>query len=340
MIDRLKMFDTLYALAADEGREEALFGKCAPLAREAFQRSLIGDEFPLLWFEVPLAGSPRFDLHVALSRAALKAGACFLPGAGNGYEALFDWYMREEAGGGGLAFAYDVGDGRIDQPAVHVNVNNAPLGDMGRFFDLVAGNDAAELYDSFTRRLPHGWRVWYAGVHPGRLGAPLRVDCFVNQEAKGAYVQDSGLLERDLASCGFVANCDALSSLVAPILQSPFDLELQFDVLRDGTLGPTLGLSAGFDLWSASTMRPLFEEGGAGAELFKHAELQGLADARWREVSGAFYSMRIPIGSETCVLYCLPTFFKLRMRSGSALDAKLYLQAGCVSYPSNTKRPA
>ncbi|MDO4537165.1 MAG: hypothetical protein Q4B54_03305, partial [Coriobacteriales bacterium] len=66
-ITPLAIYDALYSLAADEGREEALFGSCAPLAREAFCRSELRDmdEFPLLWFELFLTGEPRFDLHVA-----------------------------------------------------------------------------------------------------------------------------------------------------------------------------------------------------------------------------------------------------------------------------------
>ena len=102
-IDRLTLYDALYGLAADEGREQALFGSCAPLAHEAFGRSLAQDGFPIVWFELPLAGKPRFDLHVALSRKQLQAGAQFLAGAGNGYDELLRWYADEEQGGNGLA---------------------------------------------------------------------------------------------------------------------------------------------------------------------------------------------------------------------------------------------
>ena len=92
---------------------------------------------------------------MALSREDLRGGARFLPCSGNGYDELFRWYAAEERGGGGLAFAYDVSDGRIDNPAVHVNVNNAPLDDMGRFFDITAGEGAADLYRGFADRLPN-----------------------------------------------------------------------------------------------------------------------------------------------------------------------------------------
>ena len=325
------MYDVIYGLAAGEGRERSLFGSCAPLAREAYRRSLAGGEPPIIWFEVPLLGAPRFDLHVALSREALRGDVRFAHGVGNGYDELLRWYAQEERGGGGLAFAYDVGDGRVDDPAVHVNVNHAPLGDMGRFFDLTAGAGAAELYSSFVNRLPRGWRVLYTGVHPGRPGSHLRVDCSFGDELQDAYAADGALLEADLRACGFTATGPALRELAALVLGSPFALELQFDVMRDGTLGPTLGMSAAFSLHAPDTVRSLFGEGGPAAELFGAAERMGLADARWRHIPGAAFAKIVPDDGAPLALYCAPTFLKLRVRGGEPLDAKAYLQAGAAT---------
>ena len=326
----MDVFDALYTLAASDGCEEELFGSCAPLAREAFRRSLVAEGFPIVWFEMPLLGEPRFDLHVALSRGMLHAAARFLPGAGNGYDRLFSWYESEEPGGGGLAFAYDIGEGRIDDPAVHVNVNNAPLSHMDRFFCLAADADAAACYTGFASRLPQDWRVWYAGVHPGRPGSPVRVDCFTGAKAKETYAADLSLLERDLRSCGFSAISPALRKLAMPILKSPYNLELQFDVMRDGAPGPTLGISAGFPYLSASTVRPLFEEGGQAGALLRAIEGLGLADARWRFIADTIFSRAIYTQGAPLALYCSPTFVKLRMRDGEPLDAKVYLQAGAA----------
>lgn len=327
MIDRLSLYDAIYGLSADGPCEEALYGSCAPMARTAFERSLIGDEFPLIWFEVPLTGEARFDLHVALSRGSLKSGVSFLPGAGSGYDELFRWYAEEEVGGAGLAFAYDVSEGRIDQPAVHVNVNNAPLADIHRFFDLAAGDGAAERYFGFVARLPHAWRVWYTGVHPGRPGSPVRVDCFVNHEGKTRYQKDISLFEADLKALGFEAISPALFDVAQLVLSSPYNLELQFDVMADGTCGPTIGISAAFTLRAATLMRSLFEGDGVAAQLMEGIEKLGLADSRWHYVPRAIYSMLTNVEEERITLYCLPTFVKMRVRDGVPLDAKLYFQA-------------
>lgn len=327
MFTNLQIYDALYTLAARGECEDALYGTTQPLAREAFARSLAGNDFPLVWFELPLLGMPRFDLHVALARTSLVPGTTFAPGAGSGYDQLLAWYCEEEPGGGGLAFAFDVGDGRIEDPAVHVNINNAPLSSMERFFGQTAGIEAAALYRDFTSRLPEAWSVWYTGVHPGRPGSPVRVDCFVNTERRNAYAADIAILESDLRSCGFSASLASLADVAEPILSSPFGLELQFDVLRDGSLGSTIGLSACFSLMAEGTARAMLAEGGAMFTLLKKAEALGMADSRWQKLTDGLFTRMVRIGEHTMALYGSPTFAKLRIRDGAPLDVKIYLEA-------------
>ena len=79
MLDRTILYNILYALAARNGRDKVLFGGCHPLSQEAFERSLACDAFPEIWFELPLAGEPWFDLHALTARADLKPGMTFAP---------------------------------------------------------------------------------------------------------------------------------------------------------------------------------------------------------------------------------------------------------------------
>ena len=83
MLNRTIVYDILYALAARDGRQEILFGDCAPLAHDAFERSLVGDGFPELWFEMPLLGDPWFDFHALASREEL-AGCSSFPASRTG----------------------------------------------------------------------------------------------------------------------------------------------------------------------------------------------------------------------------------------------------------------
>lgn len=322
----VEAFDTLYKLAIDGGSEPALFGQCAPLAREALRSSPASCPFSWMWFEVPLSGPARFDLHVSYSRDDLQGRFGESTCAHGRYADLFRWYAAADRGGNGLALAYDVGDGRIERPAVHLNVNNAPAADMEGFFDHAAGEGAYAAYRGFEKRLPRSWRVWYAGVHPGRTGSHLRVDCFVDDAAKQGYAADFGLLERDLSSCGFQPVPSALAELTSPILESPFDLELQFDVARDGAVGGTIGVSATFPTGGSSAARSLFQHGSAACELLEKIEGLGLSDDRWKHIASASYAIAVNVGDDQLALYCAPTFVKLRMRDGEPLGAKMYLQ--------------
>ena len=71
-MDKRLRYELLYALAARSGREKALFGTCAPGAREAFDHSSPGRAFPEIWFEIPLSGEPRFDFHAGSRRAGAQ----------------------------------------------------------------------------------------------------------------------------------------------------------------------------------------------------------------------------------------------------------------------------
>ena len=59
---QMTVFDALYSIAAGDGRGEALFGNSFDLARNAYERTLIGDGYPAIYIEFPLLGSPGFDL--------------------------------------------------------------------------------------------------------------------------------------------------------------------------------------------------------------------------------------------------------------------------------------
>lgn len=322
------LYETLHHLASKDADD--LFGTNAPLAHEAFEHALASPSMPTVWFEVPLSGPPRFDLHVAHSNGVLHKYAPFASDAMDGHGGLLNWYASEPREGGGLALAYDVGDGRIDAPAVHVNVNGAKAFDAEGFFAHVGRPEAAALYRSFAVRLPQGWHIWYFGVHPGRPGAPVRIDCFVDESVKRAYAADPTKLEEDLREAGFAVEGSAVQRIGAEVAASPFGMELQFDVLSDGSLGQTVGISAQFPLVVASAARPLWEPAGSAAQLMKFAVDSSIADARWQHIRDTIFSTAVRIDSATQALYCIPVFAKFRVRADRLFDTKIYLQASAV----------
>ena len=328
--DATMLYETLYRLASKDA-ECDLFGTNAPLAQEAFRRASVGGSVPTVWFEVPLSGPPRFDLHVAHSNADLHERAPFASDAMDGRGELLNWYASEPREGGGLALAYDVGDGRVDTPAVHVNVNAAKTFDIEGFFDHVGRPEARALYQGFAKRLPQGWHIWYFGVHPGRSGAPVRVDCFVDKSLKRTYAAEPAKLEEDLRKVGFVVEGSTARRVGAKVAASPFGMELQFDVLSDGALGQTMGVSAQFPLAAANAARLLWEPGGGAARLMEFAVNSRIADTRWRRVRDTMFSTAVRNGNIMQALYCVPVFAKFRVCADRLVDAKVYLQAGAVS---------
>ena len=328
--DATMLYETLYSLASKDA-ECDLFGPNALLAQEAFRRASEGVSVPSVWFEIPLSGPQRFDLHVAHGNADLHEHAPFASDAMDGHGELLNWYASEPREGGGLALAYDVGDGRIDAPAVHANVNAAKAFDVEGFFARVGRPEATALYHDFAKRLPQGWHIWYFGVHPGRSGAPVRVDCFVDKSLKRTYAVEPAKLEEDLRKAGFAVEGSAARCIGAEVAASPFGMELQFDILSDGALGRTMGVSARLPLVAASAARLLWEPAGKAAQLMEFAENSCIADARWRRVRDILFSTAVRNGSISQALYCVPVFAKFRVCADKLLDAKVYLQAGAVS---------
>ena len=87
---QMTVFDALYSIAAGDGRGEALFGSSFDIARDVYERTLIGDGYPTAYLEFPLLGSPGFDLLSVHS--SVQPGSRFASGAGFGYQAMFDWF--------------------------------------------------------------------------------------------------------------------------------------------------------------------------------------------------------------------------------------------------------
>ena len=324
-MDRSWIYRIAYALAARDGRQDALFGNCAPLAQQAFERSCAGEAFPEVWFEMPLTGEPWFDLHVLTARETLAPGMQFSPDDTGGYPELFEWFagapdVRQ------LALSYDVSGGAIDKPAVQLLVWDQRMHEP--FLELAGGTETRDAYHAFAKRIPEGWFPCYTGVFPGRPGSNVRVECIPLRDLQRAYAADASLLESHLRQVGFTEIDDTLIPRCQALAQDAFQFELQFDVRPDGTMGDTLGASARFAAPGDKDGRVPFSMQGAAGELMTRVEQWGLADERWRLLAETMFVKTISQGSDAVTAYTFPAFVKLRWRGGEPLDAKTYLIAG------------
>ena len=331
-MDRAMLYDILYALVARDGREEALLGSCAPLAHEAFVRSLAGRGIPELWFELPLAGEPWFDLHALAARDELDAQVVFDPDCCGGVPEAFRWFAAQGPGARQLALSWDVSAGDLSQPAVQLLRSNHSTQLICDFLAAVGRSDAREAYRAFEGRLPEGWFACYTGVFPRRQEPFLRVECIPQPQQQRAYAADAALLERDLRQVGLTKLGDTLVARCQALADTSFMLEFQFDVAPNGTAEDTLGASVRFASPPGDGTWASFDADGAAGALMKQVVAWGLADERWRELSGTVFAKRLRFAGESCLLWCFPAFLKLRWRGGVPLDAKAYLMAGAQDF--------
>ena len=328
------MYDALYWMAyrmllANGG--EKLLGDNGDLAFDAFLSCAPNDAMPVLYFEIPLLGPPRFDLQVCIDRVSL-AQESKLPGkAPEHLRAIIDWLREEGNECAGVDFAFDISDAGdreadsvISSPQVIAFTNGCETCDLETFFSCAGDVSAASRYQAAQERVPEGWASWYTGLLPQRTGSPVRLDYNVDQSKTMRYRNDISLLARDLRRMGYEATPLEIEHC-ASLLSHPFDLNIQLDLLEDGTLGPVLGYNAAFGRLGAAAAR----ESVASGELARIMELvEGwkLADERWRLLEGRCLgrTFKLPDGQGLAV-HSAPTFLKVRMTPDALLDAKVYV---------------
>lgn len=321
-----KLFAFLYALAAMNGREEALFGRSMAAAQEAFARSTACEDFPEVWFELPLAGEPWLDLHLLASSESLGPGQAFAQERTGGYPEIFEWFAAAD-GVRQLALSWDTGSGD-GSPAAQVLVSGRDPEVPCAFLSSAGRADLQEAYRSFVGRIPEGWFACYTGVFPGRAHSFVRVECIPHRHVQEAYAADASLLEADLRRAGIGSLGATAVERCHELACSPFPLEFQFDVLPDGTLGPTFGASVRFAAPPGQEDWLAFNPQGAAGELMRRVEEWGLADERWHLLADTIFAKRLTREGASVTLFNYPAFIKLRWRDGEPLDAKAYLLAG------------
>ena len=328
-MDYQVVYDIIYALAAKDGREEALFGTCAPMAHEALTHSLASDDFPELWFEIPLAGEPWFDLHALTSHESLSPGMSFSPDTTGGYPEVFTWFANCQASVvRQLALSYDIGSGNARKPAIQLLRRTSDPNIFCSFLQATGRADAIPAYKAFEERIPNEWFLCYAGVFPDRLKESLRVECIPGRDLQKSYAENPALLEEHLASTGLRNLDDTIVPRCQELAKCPLQLEFQFDIDETGTAEPTFSASVRFASPPGTEECQPFDSCKATGALMQKVEEWGLADDRWRLMEQTMFASRARFQGESLLLYCYPAFVKLRWTDGKPRDAKAYLIAG------------
>ena len=325
-MDNLMLYRILYSLIAQDGRHETLFGGYGLLAEEAFVRSMAGDAFPLLWFELPLAGTPWLDLHVNHDWRKVHGTDATLAGLTGVYADAFEWFKRQEPDMvKEFALSWDVSSGNVDAPAVQMLRGGRKLDDPSDFLKVVGRKDLVEGYRTFIGKTPSGWYNCYTGVFPGRSDSAdvpwSRAECIVSDKLQADYIRDADVLRSDLEGVGIDFLDDGATGDIQAIAGFGFRTEFQFNVGAGGSALPVLAASVRFEVddW-------LDEEKRKGVYgLAAWFMRKGYADERILEFPKMLIATKVRRGDEARSVRSYPAFLKLRWREGMVPDGKAYL---------------
>ena len=324
-------FQVLLLQAADEGRKDALFGDSWERAYRDGCAFMVGNEFPDVYFEFPLAGDPFLDVTALLK--PLEAGTRIDSVAAEGTGPMLDWYagVRGEYESVSCGFELDTKNPELPAAAIHFQPRTyTEL--VEPFCEAVGEPERAALYLDTAARMPEGWPLSFFGMFRGRPGFPLRICGYLSDSAKCACAEGAANVAAVFDQVGFSAYDNAMLEGVSQVMRTAHgSLDFQFDVYPDGSLGDTFALDVQFEIERPELVRESFDSGPV-SKVMGLFEQWGIADARWRLTSAATFARAIPIRLEdgtrgSFAFTLMPQWAKVRWRAGKLQPAKLYYYA-------------
>ena len=330
------MFDALYGIAVRGGCEQALFGDSMLLARPAFERTLIGDRFPIVYLEFPLMGKPGFDLQVGYS--SVPSGAKFAEGAGYGRQDMLDWFIeaRGKEARGAVGFEIDTSSGRNDVAGVYLQ-HRGRMELVGPYLNSIGESRRLGSYQAVCDRLAEGWPASYVGLFPGREGSPMRIGGYMGAEERLRCIESPRHLADSLERAGYSHYTENMLSKCSELMAMAPDADFQFDILSDGSLGDTFGLSLDFNRVSPQEVHECMER-GYGFRVFSRLEQWDLADDRWRLIADTLFARHIAYRREDggvgrLALIVFLNWAKVKFVAGVPTLAKFYLKFKAADLP-------
>lgn len=325
---QMESFDAMYQIAARDGRDEALFGSSIELARTFYERTLIGEGYPCAYLEFPLLGEPCFDI-LSVHRS-VESGARFAEGSGYGLQGMFDWFSGVSSPGDFVScgIEMDTSTGETERAGVYLQQRRrtelvepflASIGESGR----------AQGYLDVLARMPTGFPPSYVGLFPGRPGTPMRIGGYMNKLTLRCCADDPAELGEYFRRIGFAAFDDEMLERCSQFMRLAPSADFQFDIMADGSLSDTFGLSLSFNETKPRKARECMER-GYGAQLMGLLQDWHLADERWKLIADAAFARHVGFtrddGSEGRLALCvLFNYAKVKFTACEPRPAKFYL---------------
>ncbi|MBO7664187.1 MAG: hypothetical protein J6U01_12560 [Clostridia bacterium] len=318
----------LFLQAADEGRGPVLFGEDADRICERVLPFVEDVSFPSLYLEFPLKGEPFLDVTALYS--SVPEHFRFSHPSAAGTERMLDWYTGIQEKYNNICFGFELDAGKPEDSLAAVHFQPRRHTELaGVFCDLMGEAEAGSRYMEKASRMPEGWPLAFFGLFRGRPGSPLRVCGYMDRMEKERCAEDPAHLEAAFRQIGFTAFDGTMLSQVSALLAAvPGNVDFQFDLLPDGTIGETFAIDASFAIRQSMETLTAFREGDA-ARLMHLLEDWQIADDRWKAAPGMAFTRGIPIqdeeGKPGCFALVLTlNWLKVRWRNGALQPAKLY----------------
>ena len=345
--EALRIFDLLYGKAWNGMGGSRVLGGTREALRTAYEGCLIGGYAPHYWLEMPLAGEPHSDLHVSYDWAEVVPGARFAPGAGFGYQGLYDWFCKAGTRNTGIDFTFDLSDANIEAVGAYVSFRDAAKLDLVGFCSALGCPDDVARCRRLAGSFPSGWRVWYLSPFPRRDGNPLRAAALASDGLRLRFADDPSLVREHLRHMGIASIPEELCRQVSELSKLPILLEWRVTMDGDATMRDHVDVS--FYLSQSylfgEDVRRCFAADGVGTKALGLFERWGVADSRWRDVvAGSFANkgpFRLDDGTPRVLVgICSPSCFMLPWDKGRPLPAKVYPKMEAFLTEPSVTRPS
>ena len=322
-------FAVLCLQAADEGRGDVLFGESLARVQDSVAPFMLPGKFPGVYLEFPLIGDPFLDVTVLYQE--IDSGLRIDSAAAEGTGAVLDWYAaaRKEHEEISFGFELDTKEPQLPMAAIHFQPRSH-IELVEPFCRTIGEPDRAKLYFDTNQRLPESWSLSFFGMFRGRPRSPLRVCGYLDCDEVAACAADPKRLRDVFEAVGFTAFDDAMIEQARAALgASPGnEIDFQFDVYPDGSLGDTFAFDIRFGIKQPEEVIESFENGVAGRAM-RLLEDWGLADERWHLAPEASFARAIPVEREDGSMgrysfTLLPQWVKVRWKNGVLTPSKLY----------------
>ncbi len=324
---QMEAFDMLYMIVKGDGREESLLGKDAEMVREAYAKTLIGDEYPGICFEFPLLGKCGLDFLAIYGE--MEKDLVFEEGCGYGYQDMFRWFSRLPHGNPcSIGLELDISSDNSDKAGVYLQ-HRGKHELVEPFLATIHEEERLASCQAIMQKMPEGMDVAYLGLFPGRQGTPLRIGGYMDWTLFKEIAMDPDVLGKKFQQIGFEAYDASMLKTCSSYMKHVPGIDFQFDIMPDGKLGDTFGLSLSFNKVSPRRSRECMEA-GYGAALMQALVQDGLADDRYHKVADATFAKAVPFAKEdgSFGLFALAVrmnYAKVKFKNAKAQPAKFYL---------------